>query len=160
MKTSKWYSLTLAAALAAGGVITVPTQAATPDNRAPGARQTHLRQRAHEALGITPEQKQQIRAMLRQEKDTLLPLARQLHEARVALRRAIRAQDATETSVRAAAAQVAALEADLAVERFELFGKLSPMLTAEQHEKLETFQTKIDDFVDAAIDRLGERMAK
>ena len=84
-------------------------------------------------------------------------LLSQLHEARVGLREAIQAADANETTVRAASAKVASVEADLAVERLKLYGRISPILTAEQRDQVMEFQTKLDDFVDNIIRHLGER---
>jgi Spy/CpxP family protein refolding chaperone len=75
------------------------------------------------------------------------------------LRDAIQSSGATEASVRAAAAKVATVEADLAVERLKLYGRISPILTADQREQVKQFQSKIDDFLDGAINRLSERLS-
>jgi Spy/CpxP family protein refolding chaperone len=95
--------------------------------------------------------------VLAAEKDTLKQLVVQLHDRRLALREAIAASDATEQSVRAAAARLAAAQAEFAVERFKLHGKIGPILTAEQRAKVKQFQARLDDFIDNAINRFGER---
>jgi Spy/CpxP family protein refolding chaperone len=83
-----------------------------------------------------------------------------MHDARVALRTEIQKPDASEASVREAATKLAAVEADLAVERMKLHGKISPILTAEQREKLSEFQAGVDQFVDRLIDRAHKRLGE
>jgi len=78
-----------------------------------------------------------------------------LHDARANLRNAIRASDANETSVRAASAKVAAAEADLAVERMKLYGKIAPILTDAQRQQLADMQDHADEFLNRALGRPG-----
>jgi Spy/CpxP family protein refolding chaperone len=152
MKTNKWISLSLAAVLNLGGLTTTTSLAA--DTNAPG----HGRffQRIAERLNLTDEQKAQIKTILRSERDTLKPLLGQLHAARQNLRTSIQANGTNETAVRAASARVAAVEADLAVERMKIFGKIAPILTDEQRLQISEFQQNADDFVDRAIARAGD----
>ncbi|MDR3458188.1 MAG: periplasmic heavy metal sensor [Verrucomicrobiae bacterium] len=143
----------LAAALLAGGFIATKTSAADdPQTPAPRGR---IFQRIADKLDLTADQRAQIKTILAGEKGKLKPLIAGLHDARKNLRDAIRAQDASEASVRAAAARVAGVEADLAVERLQLFGKISPILTAEQRQKAADLQARADEFMDGAIARLG-----
>ncbi len=72
------------------------------------------------------------------------------------MRQAIHPSDATEDSVRTAAAKVGAVEADLAVERLKLHGQLSPILTPEQREKMATIEAHISDFATDAMSRMHE----
>ena len=141
--------------LAAGGLITIKANAAEKPALNRGSRGQFL-ERAKEKLGLTDEQVTKIKAELKGEKGTLTELLSRLHEARANLREVIQATDATETSVRAASAKVAAVEADLAVERLKLYGRISPILTAEQREKVVEFQSRLDEFLDNRINRLGE----
>src|SRR5215216_5484990 len=123
MRTSKWFALTLAAAVAAGGLFTLharPIDGAGPHQRAAGK----LRERVKDKLGLTDEQVTQIKAELKGEKDAIKSLLTRMHDARTALRAEIQKPDATEASVRDAAAKVAAVESDLAVERLKLHGKI------------------------------------
>ncbi len=53
-----------------------------------------------------------------------------------------------------------AVEADLAVECAKLYGKISPILTADQLAKVNEFQQRADDFVDGAIAVIGKRLAE
>ena len=123
---------------------------------------THARigARLAEKLDLTPGQKAEIKTILGVEKDVLKALVTRMHDARIAERSAIQAPDANETSVRAAAAKVAAAEADLAVERMKVYGKISPVLTDEQHRKLSELMQRADDFTDASIDRIGGRLSQ
>ena len=117
-------------------------------------------QRIAERLNLTEDQKAQIKAGLKTEKDSLARLFTQMHDARKGLREAVRAKDATEASVRIASAKIASVEADLAVERLKLHGKLSPILTGEQHAKLAEIEARLDGSVSDAIGRIGERLAE
>lgn len=149
--------VTVAATLCAGGLVAFKAHAAERPQAGRAMRGQFL-ERAKEKLGLSDDQVSQIKTQLLAEKDNLKNLITKLHDARVGLRAAIQSPDATEATVRSASAKVAAVEADLAVERLKLFGKISPILTDEQRDKVKEFQTKIDDFVDGAINRIGERL--
>ena len=149
--------LTLAAALGAGGLFTYKVHAENGGaRRAPGA----LLQRAKEKLGLTDAQAAQIRDVLKGERETLATLARAGHDGHIKLRQAIQKDGATETEIRSASAEVAKAQADMAVERHTVFGKLEPILNRDQLEKLAAMQDKVDSFMDSAIssfeDRLGQ----
>ena len=166
MKLSKWLAITLAAAVVVGGVMVVKTRAAEAQqlNAALGVGGPGLRgqlgARIAQRLGLTPGQKQQIRAILVADKDKITSLLSAAHGARINLRATIRTAGATESDVRAASARVAATEADLAVERAALYGKISPILTADQLAKLNELQQRADDAVDGAIVGLGLRLTE
>jgi Spy/CpxP family protein refolding chaperone len=161
MKRLKYGILILAAALNAGGFSQLTTRAATAlSPQGIGALRGHFLERAKQRLGLTDEQTAQIKAVLQAEKDTLVSLLSQFHDARAGLRAAIQAPDADEASVRAASAKVASVEADLAVERFKLHGKISPILTDEQRAKIKEFQARRNDLVDTIIGHIGERLAE
>jgi Spy/CpxP family protein refolding chaperone len=144
---------TLAAALVAGGIITTKTLAA--DNSATAPAHGRFWERLADKLNLTGDQRTQIKTVITGEKDTLAPLLGALHDARKNLRTAIRASDANEASVRAASAKVAAAEADLAVERMKLYGKIAPILTDAQRQQLAGLQQHADEFVDNVIARIG-----
>jgi Spy/CpxP family protein refolding chaperone len=154
MKTNKWIPLTLAAVLNLGGFTTTPSLAADTGAPAHGRFFQHVAQR----LNLTDDQKAQIKTVLRSEKDTLKPMLAQLRAARQNLRAAIQAGDANESTVRAASAKVAAAEADLAVERMKIYGKIAPILTDEQRRQLSEFRQRADRFADRAIAGAGDRL--
>ncbi|HUA37613.1 MAG TPA: Spy/CpxP family protein refolding chaperone [Candidatus Sulfopaludibacter sp.] len=153
MRTNKWITLTVATALNVVGLMTTPSLAADANAPAHG----RFFQRIAERLNLTDDQKAQIKTILRGEKGTLKPLMQQLRAARQNLRAAIQAGDANETTVRAAAAKVAAVEADLAVERMKIFAKITPILTDEQRQQLSEFEQSADNFVDRAIARANDQ---
>jgi Spy/CpxP family protein refolding chaperone len=157
MKTSNWFLAVMAAAITACGMVLPKTQAAEPASVQHPLR-GHWLEWAKEKLQLTDAQIEKIKTELAQEKDPLKHLISNLHSARVDLRQAIQASGATETSVRAASASISSIEADLAVERLKLYGKISPILTAEQLEQLKEFRAQMDEFVEQAIDRIGDRL--
>lgn len=136
-------ALITAALVAAGGLLSV--KAAVTDNPVPPQVRGKILQRLVERLNLTAEQKTQIRSILAGEKDGLQPLLAHLRVARSNLRRAIQAGDANEDSVRAASAIVAGAEADLAVERMKLYGKIAPILTEEQRQKIAGMATPAEN---------------
>jgi Spy/CpxP family protein refolding chaperone len=162
MKTSKLLALTLAAALTAGGLFIYTSTSRAADNSATPAipLRGQILQRIAEKLNLTSGQKSQIKTILAGEKDNLKNLLGQLHDARKNLRGTIQAGDANESSVRAASAKVAAVESDLAVERMKLFGKISPVLTDEQHKQISDFTQRADDFADNVIANIGDGLAQ
>lgn len=154
----KYLIITLAAAVAVGGLTVLNARAATAGGGR--LRGGPIAQRVAAHLNLSDSQKTQIKAELKSEKDTLAKLCGQLHEARKGLREAVRAEGANESTVRTAAAKVAAVEADLAVERLKLHGKIAPVLTADQRQILAEVEARVDDFVTDAIGRIGERLAE
>ena len=151
---SKIHICSLAAALVAGGLI-VTKSAAADSSIAVAHGRGGLLQRIADKLNLTADQRTQIKAILAEDKDTLAPLLSAVHDARKSLREAIRANGATEASVRAASAKVASAEADLAVERMKLYGKIAPILTDAQRQQLADLQQHADDLVDGVIARVG-----
>lgn len=156
MKTKHLF-LTLAAALVVGGFI---YQANAFERPGPGRTRGMFLQRAAEKLDLTESQKAQIKTQLKAEQDTLKQLLKRLHDARQELRETIHASDATEARVRAASAKVADVQADLAVERLKLHGKIAPILTGEQKAKIAEFEARMDEFVTDALERIGTRLAE
>ena len=153
MKASKWLVITMAAAVtAAGGFLVLKTQAA---QSAQPTLRAQLLQRVKEKLGLTQDQVVRIKSVIGGEKDILKGLITGLREAQVALREAIQAPNANESTVRAASAEVAVVEADLAVERLKLFGQVNSILSPEQRGKLKETQAKIDELIDNRIGQIG-----
>jgi len=153
----KILTVTLAAALGVGGLLALNAGAQTlGQRRGPGA----LLQKAKEYLGITDAQTTQIRAVLKEDCDTLAALGRSLHDGHRKLRDTIRNDKASEADIRAASAELAKAQADMAVERHKLSAKIKPVLTAEQLEKIAAMEERIDGFVEKAIGTFEERLAE
>jgi Spy/CpxP family protein refolding chaperone len=157
MKTIKLLTIATAAAIIAGGLTSAPAQ--DINDSAAGTRPGHsqILQRIAGKLNLTDDQKSQIKAVLSVDKDMLKSLFGQLHAARKNLRAAIHANGTNESAVRAASAKVASVEADLAVERMKLYGKIAPILTDEQRRKIADFEQRFDNVVGGAIARMDER---
>lgn len=147
----------MAAAIFVGGIAVYKTRA---ENGRPGFARGQIVQRIIKGLGLTDDQISKIKTQLRAEKDTLVPLLKNLHDTRKTLRDTVNQPGASEADVRAAAAKVAAVEADLAVERAKLSGKIAPILTEEQVQKAKDFQAKADDFVINALKTVGEKLGE
>ena len=149
-----WITFTLAAAVTVGGVMT-SWAGESPAGR--GRSGGFTMARAVEELGLTQDQIADIKAALADEKDNAVKLLSRLREARKGLSEAIHNADGTERSVRAAAKKVAEVEADLAVQRFKVYGKFNPILTEEQREKIKQLEERMDGFMDGIVKRMSER---
>ncbi|HTX22279.1 MAG TPA: Spy/CpxP family protein refolding chaperone [Candidatus Aquilonibacter sp.] len=160
MKTKKILMLATAGVIIAGGLFTTKSFAADDSTAATQPIRRQILQRIAQRLNLTDDQKSQIKAILAGEKDTLKNLLGQLHDERKNLRAAIQAGDANETSVRAASAKVAAVEADFAVERMKIYAKISPVLTDQQRQQISDFEQHADDLADDAIAHLGDGLAQ
>jgi periplasmic protein CpxP/Spy len=155
MKT--WISLTLAAAVAVGGYF---TSQAAENSTSPASRHGRILQHIKDKLDLSDDQVTQIREVLKSDRSNLTDLLARLHSARKDMRSVIHSGEATEASVRSASAKVAVVEADLAVERLRLFGKISPILTDAQREKLSQLEAKLDDAIDQVIQRMNAKLAE
>ena len=149
--------LTLAAALLiACGFTSARAQNTNDAVAGPGAGHERLWQRLGARLELTDAQKAQLKTIWSGEKGNVKSLIGRLHAARKNLRAAIHAGDANETTVRAAAAKVAAVEADLAVERMKLYSQIAPILTDEQRRKIAGFEQRLDGAIGRAARRLDD----
>jgi Spy/CpxP family protein refolding chaperone len=159
MRNRELFAIGVAALIIAAA----PNPAVAQSTDGPASRRpvwAQMFERVREKLGLTDDQVAQIKAHLQPEREALKELIVRLHEAKGVLRRSIHTSDAGEGAIRAAAAKVAEVEADLAVERHKVYGKINPILTAEQREKIVEFQDKLDDFLDTTIDRLSQRLGQ
>jgi Spy/CpxP family protein refolding chaperone len=154
MKMRELLGFAMAAAVTVGGLGVQNSRAA--DGLEHPARARILEQ-VKEKLDLSDEQVAQIKAELGQEKETIKNLLLKMHDAKLGLREAIRASNATEASIRAAAAKIGAVQADLTVERFKLYGRINPILTDEQRQKVKEMESRMDDWVESAVNRIGER---
>jgi Spy/CpxP family protein refolding chaperone len=110
-------------------------------------------------LGITDAQKAQVKAILRSYQPTFGPLVKEVVTERRALRDTIRSQTLDETAIRAQAAKVASLEADLAVQRAHVAHDIRAVLTPEQLHKLKDMQIDADARFDGLLQRIANRLA-
>lgn len=93
-------------------------------------------------LGLTDDQRQQIRAAVTAHRDEFRALMERGRQAREAQKAAIDAMPVNEQAVRAAAAQVAAVEADTAVLRARVHEQVFSLLTPDQQAKAQALETQ------------------
>lgn len=104
-----------------------------------------LRGRLAERLNITDEQRDQIRALLKDQRSKDRPLLESLRETRTQLREATRFGQFDENSVRTLAQQQAQAMTDLLVSRERLKSRVYALLTPEQQNQLQELQQKMQD---------------
>jgi len=128
--------------------------------RASTADSSPAKGRIFAQLGVTDEQKAEVKGILRKYQPTVEPMVRQLVDARRALRGTIRAETIDESAIRAQAAKVASLEADLAVQRAHVAHDIRAALTPDQIAKLKEMQANRDARVDAFLSRVAKRISE
>ncbi len=110
-------------------------------------------------LGLTDSQRAQVKTILRGYQPTVGPLVKEVVTERRALRDTVRAQTIDETAIRAEAAKVASLEADLAVQRAHVAHDIRAVLTPEQIQKLKAMQMDADARFDGLLQHIANRIA-
>jgi Spy/CpxP family protein refolding chaperone len=100
----------------------------------PGER--HM-ERVLERLDLTEEQRAELEQKLPQFRETIQPSMERLREARASMNDLIHAEQLDEGAIRQAAAEVAEIEADVAVARAQHFQEMRQILTPEQLEELQ-----------------------
>jgi len=101
-------------------------------------------------LDLSEDQKTQVKAIFDEEHAKMAPLAEKNMKARHALGEAIHAPTFDESAVRAAAAQAAVVESDLAVERARLASRIRGVLTPDQQKQLDALRQQ-------SLERMQER---
>jgi Spy/CpxP family protein refolding chaperone len=110
-------------------------------------------------LGVTADQKAEVKTILRKYQPTVGPLIKQVVTERRALRDTIRAETINETAIHAQAAKVASLESDLAVQRAYVAHDIRAVLTPDQLQKLKEMQIDVDARIDGFLHRVANRIA-
>jgi periplasmic protein CpxP/Spy len=133
--------LGLGGALAVAGLVSFGVAyAETPQGPAVGPQMKGPDQmmplgRMFRQLGVTADQRQQLRAILEKHQADLKPLRDRALAARRGLADAIEAPAVNEQAIRDASAKLAAVQADLAVLRAKVRAEAFEVLTPEQREK-------------------------
>jgi Spy/CpxP family protein refolding chaperone len=110
-------------------------------------------------IGVTDDQKTQVKEILRKFQPTVGPINKQVVAERRVLRDTIRAETINEPAIRAQAAKVASVEADLAVQRAHVAHEIRAVLTPEQLQKLREMQVDVDTRIDGVFARIAKRIA-
>jgi Spy/CpxP family protein refolding chaperone len=110
----------------------------------------HLFSRMSRALDLTEDQKSRIKDVLRTHADQIKAQMQASATARRALHDAVMAQPTNEDAIRSAAAQVGQTQADGALLFARIRTEIDPILTSEQKQKIQSFQTRVRHPADAA----------
>jgi Spy/CpxP family protein refolding chaperone len=143
-----------AAVLAAATILGSTLVIAADGGGAMGGLRERIRNRLV-LLGVTGEQRDQIREVLRDHLPEVGPLVKQSIQEHRTLRDTIRATPVNEAAIRAQAAKVAAIDADLAVKRALIVEKVRPILTPDQIKRIVQAEEQRQSRVDEGLGRLG-----
>jgi protein CpxP len=117
------------------------------DGDGPKHSGSHMKRMAKD-LGLDAQQKTQVKDILKSSHEQARPLMDKLVTERRAMRSLIHAESVDEAAIRAQSARVAAIEADLAVNRAQVAQKIRKVLTPEQVLKFKAIQEKRDHRMD------------
>jgi protein CpxP len=95
------------------------------------------------AIDLTEDQKSRIKDVLRAHADEIKAQMQASATARGALHDAVMAQPTNEGAIRAAAAQVGQTQGDGALLFARVRTEIDPILTSEQKQKIQSFQTRV-----------------
>jgi periplasmic protein CpxP/Spy len=119
------------------------------DGAPPAGR--HFKKMATE-LGLSAQQQQDVKAVFAKNRPQAEPLMKQLKTEHRSLRTLIQADAVDDAAIRAQSAKVAAVEADLAVQRAHVGQQVRAILTPEQVQRFKELQADRDSRMD---DRRG-----
>lgn len=91
-------------------------------------------------LQLTDSQRDQVKAIADSRRDEWRALADRAHTAHLALEAAVTGNAVDESLIRQKSADVAAIEADMAVARAHVYAEVVQILTSDQKAKLQTLQ--------------------
>lgn len=144
-KRSRHIPLIALAAIAALAItpVTLMAQRGQGYGHGPHHGRGQMIERIFERLDLTDEQQEAVHDTMLQHREQMRPLHEQRMEKQRALGKAIHAEYFDENAVRQAAAGVAAVDADLAVMKAQMFQEINKILTPEQRERMNEL---IDDW--------------
>ncbi|NVN91487.1 MAG: Spy/CpxP family protein refolding chaperone [Desulfuromonadales bacterium] len=140
MKT-KLKSLSALAALVAAVSFSPMSAMAMGDGECMHQNEQHFKKMETE-LGLSAQQKQSVKDLHAKCRAQNEPLMKQMGTERRALRTLIHADTVNEAAIRAQSGKIAAIEADLAVQRAQAAQLMRALLTPEQVKKLKAIQEK------------------
>jgi Spy/CpxP family protein refolding chaperone len=143
------------AALAAATLLGTTLVFAAGDGGGPW---TGIRDRIQQRLvqaGMTAEQRDQVREVLKGFMPEVAPLVKQSIEERKTLRDVIRTSPPDEAAIRAQSAKVAAIEAEIAVKRSQIVEKVRPIFTPEQLGELKRMEEEFHSKINEGLGKLG-----
>jgi len=105
-----------------------------------GHRGAHFLKRLAKKLNLTDQQVAQMKASFKNRQTTVKPLLANLRTERRQLADLVHSGNADEAAIRAQSARVAAVQADLAVQRAQGVKEMRNILTPEQQAKFQTLR--------------------
>lgn len=108
-------------------------------------------------LGLSDKQKDQAKEVFKKNQPQVKPIFTKLINEKREMRTLIQSGSADEAAIRAQAAKVASVEADLAVQRAQMAKQLRVILTPEQIEKFTAIQKEKESTFDTFRERMKER---
>jgi protein CpxP len=104
-------------------------------------------------LDLTDAQKQQLKALAQSHREEWKALADRARTARQALHQAVTAETLDDAAIRQRSAELAAVQADIAVARAHARAQMFQVLTPEQQAKAKTLRSRVEE-------RLRERTGR
>jgi len=148
------------AALGAAGLLAGRLSAGAFPRRMHGDFAQHMFGRVSRALDLTDDQKSKIKDVLRSHADEIKTQMQASASARRVLHEAVMAQPTDEGAIRAAAAQVGQTQGDGALLFARIRTEVDPILTPEQKQKIQSFQSRLRGHADAAGQSLDRFLRK
>lgn len=108
-------------------------------------------------LGLSDEQREQVRTIMGDSRESAATTAREMREARAALAEAVTADGIDEAGIRSRAARVGTLEGDAALRRARLYAAVRNVLTPEQRERADEMQAERRERFEERRERMQER---
>jgi Spy/CpxP family protein refolding chaperone len=108
-------------------------------------------------LGVTDAQKAQIKAVMQSHREERQGFATRAADARAALRAAMTADPPDEAAIRQRSAELAAVQADMAVARARVRAEVLQQLTPEQRAQAKTLQSQMKDRISKLRQRVQQR---
>jgi periplasmic protein CpxP/Spy len=105
------------------------------------------------ALGLSEDQKLQIKEILKAHKAAIQPVRRQLMMERRALRDLIQSESWDEAAIKAQVVKMSDTAAEMALQRAQVYREVRPILTAEQIQKFMELQKARDLRMDEFLSR-------
>ena len=142
-------TLTITAALLAGlAANSIAAEREAFDDHRHGPPHAGRLSKTLESLGLSTEQKQQVKTVLKENGPTVRPLIEKFVAERRQLRTIIHTEPIDDTAIRAQTTRIASLEADMAINRAHIGQQIRTILTPEQRQKAEELFKKADARMD------------
>jgi protein CpxP len=115
-------------------------------------------QRMERRFNFTPAQREQVKAILKQEQPKLQQLHRELLSERSEMASASQGGSFNAAAVQSVASKYASADTEALVEHAKLRSELFAVLTPEQQQRLLRLRTRLDAFLDERLQSLGDSL--